>query len=244
MAYKTIHEIQTAGTRGCGAPLPRVLPGAVLAAARSPGGRAAFAELNDAFPRALADGRLNFLGLNVSVSGGSENAGLLRAELLHADLVGNSRRPGGKISMPGGFIPKDAEVSETGFIANTPPGFYDAIQWANQSKLPLIISENGIEDSTDSLRPRYLVEHLHQVWRALNGNWPMKGYFHWSLVDNFEWERGWSQRFGCGVWIPVPRRASAGQVWICTRRSARKMRFRMKWWRSTRPGRWRSYFPG
>jgi beta-glucosidase len=34
------------------------------------------------------------------------------------------------------------------------------------------------------------------MWRALNANWPVKGYFHWTLVDNFAWERGWSQRFG------------------------------------------------
>jgi beta-glucosidase len=37
---------------------------------------------------------------------------------------------------------------------------------------------------------------VHQVWRAVSYNWPIKGYLHWSLVDNFEWERGWSQRFG------------------------------------------------
>ena len=30
----------------------------------------------------------------------------------------------------------------------------------------------------------------------INHNIPVKGYFHWSLVDNFEWERGWSKRFG------------------------------------------------
>jgi beta-glucosidase len=41
-----------------------------------------------------------------------------------------------------------------------------------------------------------MVEHILQLWRAVNFNYPVKGYFHWSLVDNFEWERGWSQRFG------------------------------------------------
>ena len=60
----------------------------------------------------------------------------------------------------------------------------------------MIITENGVEDSQDDLRPRYLVEHLHALWMAMNNNLPVEGYFHWSLVDNFEWERGWSQRFG------------------------------------------------
>jgi len=46
------------------------------------------------------------------------------------------------------------------------------------------------------VRPRYLVRHVHQLWRAINFNWPVRGYFHWSQVDNFEWERGWTQRFG------------------------------------------------
>ena len=73
---------------------------------------------------------------------------------------------------------------------------FESLKWANNFGLPIYITENGVEDATDDLRPRYLIEHLHQVWRAINFNYPVKGYFHWSLVDNFEWERGWSQRFG------------------------------------------------
>ena len=94
------------------------------------------------------------------------------------------------------YFPKDALVSPTGFLANVPAGFWDGLRWARQFDLPIIITENGVEDAEDTLRPRYLVEHLHQVWRAVNFNWRVKGYFHWSLVDNFEWERGWTQRFG------------------------------------------------
>lgn len=90
----------------------------------------------------------------------------------------------------------EAEKSPSGFIANEPQGLWEALKWAKNFNLPIYISENGIEDADDRLRPRYLIEHLHQVWRAVNFNWPIKGYFHWTLVDNFEWERGWSQRFG------------------------------------------------
>lgn len=73
---------------------------------------------------------------------------------------------------------------------------FEALKWADHFKLPIIVTENGVEDADDHLRPRYTIQHIHQVWRAVNFNYPIKGYFHWSLVDNFEWERGWTQRFG------------------------------------------------
>jgi beta-glucosidase len=71
-----------------------------------------------------------------------------------------------------------------------------ALNWASQFRLPIYVTENGVEDSTDSMRPSYIAQHLHRVWREANFNPQVKGYFHWSQVDNFEWERGWSQRFG------------------------------------------------
>jgi beta-glucosidase len=89
-----------------------------------------------------------------------------------------------------------AEISPTGFIANEPEGFFEALRWSHRFGLPIYVTENGIEDAADRLRPRYLVEHLRQLWLAANFNWKIRGYFHWTLVDNFEWERGWTQRFG------------------------------------------------
>ncbi|NMB87765.1 MAG: glycoside hydrolase family 1 protein [Chloroflexi bacterium] len=94
------------------------------------------------------------------------------------------------------FYPGDAVLSENGFIRHTPQGLFEALHWGQKFGLPLLVTENGVEDSQDGLRPRYIAEHLHQLWRAINFNWQIKGYFHWSQVDNFEWERGWSQRFG------------------------------------------------
>ncbi|MFZ5821382.1 MAG: glycoside hydrolase family 1 protein [Chloroflexota bacterium] len=96
------------------------------------------------------------------------------------------------------FYRKDALRSESGWLANEPEGLLEGLKWVTRlfPSLPIIVTENGVEDSADKLRPRFMAEHIHQMWRAVNFNWPVKGYFHWSLVDNFEWERGWTQRFG------------------------------------------------
>jgi beta-glucosidase len=94
------------------------------------------------------------------------------------------------------FFPKGAELSYSGYLANDPRGLFDILKWGLRFKLPMIVSENGVDDPDDRLRPRYLAEHVHQIWRAVNFNYPVQGYFHWTLVDNFEWERGWTQRFG------------------------------------------------
>jgi beta-glucosidase len=94
------------------------------------------------------------------------------------------------------YFREGADLSSTGFLANEPLGMFEALKWGLKFNLPIIITENGFDDSDDRIRPRFIIEHLHQVWRAVNFNWPIKGYFHWTLVDNFEWERGWTQRFG------------------------------------------------
>ena len=94
------------------------------------------------------------------------------------------------------YYPKGSDIAEGGMNANLPEGLFNSIKWALQFNVPILITENGIEDAKDSLRPRYMAGHIHQLWRAVNYNWPVRGYFWWSLVDNFEWERGWTQRFG------------------------------------------------
>ncbi len=98
-------------------------------------------------------------------------------------------------------FPADAELDDmaaTGHegYANYPQGMFDSLRWAHGFKLPIYITENGFGVNEDDVRRRYLISHLRQVWRAVNFNWDVRGYFHWSLLDNFEWDNGWEHRFG------------------------------------------------
>jgi beta-glucosidase len=61
---------------------------------------------------------------------------------------------------------------------------------------PIYVTENGVHDLTDERRPHFLLTHLLQLWRAIQFNLPVKGYFHHTLVDCFEWDHGYALRFG------------------------------------------------
>ena len=92
--------------------------------------------------------------------------------------------------------PPGVDVSVNDFVSNQPLEFFKALKWATQFDLPIYVTENGTEDVGDEFRRKYLTEHIHQMWRAVNFNYQIKGYYYWSLVDNFEWSRGWTSRFG------------------------------------------------
>jgi beta-glucosidase len=63
-------------------------------------------------------------------------------------------------------------------------------------RLPIHITENGMADSQGTARVAFLDDHLYAVGLALEEGIPVKGYFHWSLMDNFEWADGKKPRFG------------------------------------------------
>ncbi len=67
--------------------------------------------------------------------------------------------------------------------------------WKRYS-LPIYVTENGVSDASDRLRADFLRSHAYAVARALQEEIPVRGYFHWSLLDNFEWSEGFEPRFG------------------------------------------------
>lgn len=61
---------------------------------------------------------------------------------------------------------------------------------------PIYITENGLADAADTKREKYIKDHLYYVHRAIERGANVRGYLHWSLIDNFEWEKGFAPRFG------------------------------------------------
>jgi beta-glucosidase len=60
----------------------------------------------------------------------------------------------------------------------------------------LIVTENGIATADDSRRVEFIRRALEGVSRCLDDGIPVRGYFYWSLMDNFEWQKGYSMQFG------------------------------------------------
>lgn len=77
-----------------------------------------------------------------------------------------------------------------------PPGILDVLLDFSSYRLPLYITENGIATDNDHRRQRYIVGYLKEIYHAIRSGVPVKGYLYWSLIDNFEWEKGFASRFG------------------------------------------------
>jgi beta-glucosidase len=151
--------------------------------------------LNEVFASAANDGVVKFIHMRKQVREAKATQDYLGIDYYTRDYVSFNLLHYNEL-FGRRYFREGADLSSTGFLANEPLGMYEALKWGLKFNLPIIITENGFDDSDDRVRPRFIIEHLHQVWRAVNFNWPIKGYFHWTLVDNFEWERGWTQRFG------------------------------------------------
>ncbi len=89
--------------------------------------------------------------------------------------------------------------------------------------LPLFITENGIADAVDQNRARFVLEHLREVSRAISRGADVRGYLHWSLIDNFEWASGFCPRFGLATYDPDNgRRTERASLLVYTRVIANK----------------------
>lgn len=80
--------------------------------------------------------------------------------------------------------------------------------------IPLVVSENGLNDAKDQLRAPFIQDHLEAVAQARRAGVDVRGYWHWSLTDNFEWDSGFAPRFGLvEVDYATQRRTVRASAW-------------------------------
>lgn len=75
-------------------------------------------------------------------------------------------------------------------------GLYKILKLISSYGKPIIITENGIAINNEEIRKRFLKKHLKSLFKAIKKGIDVRGYFYWSLLDNYEWLYGKSKRFG------------------------------------------------
>lgn len=86
-------------------------------------------------------------------------------------------------------------VSDLGWWIDA-KGLEKVLVYLQRYGVPIYVTENGIADSKDTRRIHFLNEMLKSVHKAIKAGTNVKGYFYWSLIDNYEWHHGFWPRFG------------------------------------------------
>jgi beta-glucosidase len=106
------------------------------------------------------------------------------------------RYPQGLVTIPADPNTPREETNDLGWCLDE-AGFVDVLkQLHDRYGKPMYVLENGIADASDAKRPSFLVRHAHAIWEACRLGADVRGYFHWSLMDNFEWAEGFDPKFG------------------------------------------------
>ncbi len=90
---------------------------------------------------------------------------------------------------------ENREVSDLGWEIY-PEGIYFVLKDLRKYSKPIYIMENGLADAKDENREWFIKESLKNIHRAIQESVDVRGYFYWSLFDNFEWDKGFWPRFG------------------------------------------------
>jgi len=90
--------------------------------------------------------------------------------------------------------PKDLQTDMD--YALYPEGFHKALHTISSLNVPIYVTENGVADRSDNIRPIFIKRYLYALNQALKDRLDIRGYFYWSLMDNFEWAEGYKMKFG------------------------------------------------
>lgn len=114
---------------------------------------------------------------------------------------------------------KNERVTDMGWEIY-PKGLYNVLKYLFSYQKPLLILENGLADEADKKRAKFIKEHLYYVHQAIQEGVDVRGYFYWSLLDNFEWAEGWWPKFGLhevdeNTFERIPRKSAKVYAEIC-----------------------------
>lgn len=93
-------------------------------------------------------------------------------------------------------IPADANLTQSGYEYYPEALEHVIRRAAAEFKGPIYVTENGVASADDAQRVAFIETALRGVQNCIADGIPVKGYFHWSLMDNFEWQKGYAMQFG------------------------------------------------
>lgn len=147
------------------------------------------------FLEGMMRGKFKFpLGIGVSRHGHKEYCDFFGLNYYSRDIVKFKLSPGRMFSEL--LVKENAPVNDMGWEIY-PHGIYRICKkyWAIYQK-PIYITENGICDEKDLQRTQFIYDHLYEIKKLIDEGVPVERYYHWTLLDNFEWDEGLQRRFG------------------------------------------------
>jgi beta-glucosidase len=156
---------------------------------------------NDSFLQLMEHGKLGFPlsffdGTAGDVKGACDFIGLNVYSRFHVAFdLRNVSQLFGRIFVPP-HVPQGDSGVDRPYGEAYPLAVRAAVQRASRLGKPIYILENGVPDAQDRIRPWLIVSVLKEIHHLIAEGFDIRGYFHWTLTDNFEWTEGWKLRFG------------------------------------------------
>lgn len=152
---------------------------------------------NEAIPRALKTGRIlldvpGAITIDEEVPGLAGSVDVLGLNYYTRDLV---RADLGSASLSQLTFRKGRATSDLGWDLY-PDGLFELLMRFSSYGWPLFVTENGLADAQGTRRLAFLTQHVTAIERAVQQGVDVRGYAHWSLMDNFEWAEGYEAKFG------------------------------------------------
>lgn len=152
---------------------------------------------NESVPRAALTGRIQLsvpgvVELDETVEGLKGSFDFLGLNYYYRIYV---RADLGEVSLSHLYVPKGHTLNDLGGEVYS-EGLYRTLKRYGGYPWPIYVTENGVADADDKLRPDFLRSNIYGIEQAIGDGIDVRGYFYWSLIDNFEWAEGFAGRYG------------------------------------------------